>query len=50
MFQWFYQKMFQSMIGLLGLSTAIMFTAVIVWDVHERSIPPAFTSIWRVGA
>jgi branched-chain amino acid transport system permease protein len=48
-FQWFYQKMFQSMIGLLGLSTAITFTAVIIWDVHERSIPPAFAAVWQVG-
>jgi len=48
-FQWFYQKMFQSMIGLLGLSIAITFAAVIIWDVHERSIPPAFAAVWQVG-
>ena len=48
-FRWFYQKMFQSMIGLLGLSLAMTYTAVIIWDVHERAIPPAFTSLIEVG-
>ena len=48
-FRWFYQKMFQSLIGLLGLSLTIKYTSVLIWDVHERSIPPAFTSIIRLG-
>ncbi len=48
-FRWFYQKMFQSMIGLLGLSIALTYSAVLIWDVHARSIPPAFTAILRVG-
>lgn len=48
-FRWFYQKMFQSMIGLLGLNMALMFSAVIIWDVYERSIPPAMGGILQVG-
>lgn len=48
-FRWFYQKMFQSMIGLLGLNMALVFGSVIIWDTYERSIPPAFTGILRVG-
>lgn len=40
-FRWFYHKMFQSMIGLMGLNMAIVFTSVMVWDVNERSIPAA---------
>lgn len=41
-FRWFYQKMFQSMIGLLGLSMVLMFTGLLVWDAYERNIPRAF--------
>jgi branched-chain amino acid transport system permease protein len=48
-FRWFYQKMFQSMIGLLGLNMALMFSSVIIWDVYERSIPPAFSGVLRLG-
>ena len=48
-FRWFYQKMFQSMIGLLGLNMAIVFTGVIVFDVYERSIPPVFSGVVRLG-
>jgi branched-chain amino acid transport system permease protein len=48
-FRWFYQKMLQSMIGLLGLNLAIEFSAVLVWDVYQRSIPPAFPGVVRVG-
>jgi branched-chain amino acid transport system permease protein len=48
-FQWFYQKMFQSMIGLLGLNMALVFSSVIIWDVYERSIPPALGGILQVG-
>jgi branched-chain amino acid transport system permease protein len=48
-FRWFYQKMFQSMIGLLGLNMAIVFTAVIIFDVYERSIPPVFSGVVRFG-
>jgi branched-chain amino acid transport system permease protein len=48
-FRWFYQKMFQSMIGLLGLNIAIVFTCVILFDVHERSIPPAIDGVLQFG-
>lgn len=48
-FRWFYQKMFQSMIGLLGLNIAIVFTCVLLFDVHERSIPPAIDGILQFG-
>lgn len=44
-FRWFYHKMFQSMIGLMGLNMAIVFTSVMVWDVNERSIPAAASSV-----
>lgn len=47
-FRWFYQKMFQSMIGLMGLSMAMMYLGVIVWDAYERNIPPAFTDIFLI--
>lgn len=48
-FRWFYQKMFQSMIGLLGLNTALVFSGVIIWDIYERSIPPAFNEVLKLG-
>lgn len=48
-FRWFYQKMFQSMIGLLGLNMMLMFGAVLVWDVYERNIPAAFTGVLFLG-
>jgi branched-chain amino acid transport system permease protein len=47
-FRWFYQKMFQSMIGLMGLNMAIVFTSVMVWDVNERSIPAAAAGVLEV--
>ena len=48
-FRWFYQKMFQSMIGLLGLNMMLMFGAVLIWDVYERNIPPISNEILVVG-
>lgn len=48
-FRWFYQKMFQSMIGLLGLNIALVFGCVILFDVHERSIPPAIEGVLQFG-
>lgn len=48
-FRWFYQKMLQSMIGLLGLNLAIVFSAVLIWDVYQRSIPPAFAGVIQLG-
>jgi branched-chain amino acid transport system permease protein len=41
--------MFQSMIGLLGLNIAIVFTCVILFDVYERSIPPAMDGVLQFG-
>jgi len=48
-YRWFYQKMFQSMIGLMGLNMAIVFTSVMIWDVNERTIPAAASGILTVG-
>jgi len=48
-FRWFYQKMFQSMIGLLGLNMALVFGSVIIWDTYERAIPPAFNGMLQLG-
>jgi branched-chain amino acid transport system permease protein len=48
-FRWFYQRMFESMIGLLGLSMMLMFGGVLVWDVYERNIPAAFDGVWVLG-
>ncbi|PVE22181.1 branched-chain amino acid ABC transporter permease [Microvirga sp. KLBC 81] len=46
-FRWFYQKMFQSMIGLLGLSIVMIYSALLTWDAFERNIPAAFDGILR---
>ena len=48
-YRWFYQKMFQSMIGLMGLNMAIVFTSVMIWDVNERTIPAAAAGILSIG-
>jgi branched-chain amino acid transport system permease protein len=48
-FRWFYQKMFQSMIGLLGLSMVMIYSALLTWDAFERNIPAAFDGIIRVA-
>jgi branched-chain amino acid transport system permease protein len=48
-FRWFYQRMFESMIGLLGLNMMLMYGAVLVWDVYERNIPAAFTDVLIIG-
>jgi len=48
-FQWFYQRMFQSMIGLMGLSMVLMFSSLLVWDAYERNVPSPFSSIIEVG-
>jgi branched-chain amino acid transport system permease protein len=48
-FRWFYHKMFQSMIALLGLNMAIVYTSVMVWDVNERSIPAVANGILELG-
>ncbi|WP_250477869.1 MULTISPECIES: branched-chain amino acid ABC transporter permease [unclassified Caballeronia] len=48
-YRFFYQRMFQSMIGLLGLDMAIMYTAVIVWNAEERSVPPSTDALLQIG-
>ncbi len=48
-FRWFYQKMFQSMIGLLGLNMMLMFGAVLLWDVYERNIPAISNEVLLLG-
>lgn len=44
-FRWFYHKMFQSMIALLGLNMAIVYTSVMFFDVNERSIPAVASGV-----
>jgi branched-chain amino acid transport system permease protein len=48
-FRWFYQRMFESMIGLLGLNMMMMFGAVLIWDVHERNIPSTSGEVLMIG-
>jgi branched-chain amino acid transport system permease protein len=48
-FRWFYQRMFESMIGLLGLNMMMMFGAVLIWDVYERNLPGVFTGAFILG-
>jgi branched-chain amino acid transport system permease protein len=48
-FRWFYQRMFESMIGLLGLNLALIYSAVLLFDVYQRSIPPAFSGVLEIG-
>jgi len=48
-FRLFYQKMFQSMIALLGLDMAITFTALLVWNPYERSVPTPLDGVLSVS-
>jgi len=48
-FRWFYQRMFESMIGLLGLNMMLMFGGVLIWDVYDRNIPAEFTDVLVLG-
>ena len=48
-FRLFYQKMFQSMIALLGLDMAISFTAQMIWGPYERAVPSPFDGILQLG-
>jgi branched-chain amino acid transport system permease protein len=45
----FYQRMFQSMIGLLGLNMVMVQVSILVWTPNERSIPLALDGIVRFG-
>lgn len=49
-FRRFYQKMLQSMIGLLGLDLILVYGSALIWDVQERSIPPALEGMVNVGS
>lgn len=49
-YRWFYQKMFQSMIGLLGLDIAMVYGSVLIWDVSERSIPSVLDTMVPIGS
>jgi branched-chain amino acid transport system permease protein len=46
----FYLQEMQAMIATLGISMALTYGSVIVFDSHERSIPPAFTEIYTFGS
>jgi len=48
-FRWFYGRMFQSMIGLLGLEMVLVFSAVLIWDTHERSVRSPIDSVIEFG-
>ena len=48
-FRLFYQKMFQSMIALLGLDMAISFTALMIWNPYERSVPTPLDGVLQAG-
>ncbi len=48
-FRWFYEKMFQSMIGLLGLNMVLIYSSLLIWDAFERNVPAAFDGILRFG-
>ncbi len=48
-FRLFYQKMFQSMIALLGLDMAITFTALLLWNPYERSVPTPLGGVLQWG-
>lgn len=46
----FYQQEMQGMIATLGISMALTYGSVILFDSHERSIPPAFTDVYTFGS
>jgi branched-chain amino acid transport system permease protein len=48
-FRWFYQRMFESMIGLLGLNMMLIYGGVLIWDTYERNIPAASQEVLMMG-
>ena len=48
-FRWFYQRMFESMIGLLGLNMILIYGGVLVWDTYERNIPAVSQEVLMMG-
>lgn len=48
-FRWFYQRMFESMIGLLGLNMMLIYGGVLLWDTYERNIPAVSQEVFMMG-
>lgn len=48
-FRWFYQRMFESMIGLLGLNMMLIYGGVLLWDTYERNIPAVSQEVLMMG-
>jgi branched-chain amino acid transport system permease protein len=48
-FRWFYQRMFESMIGLLGLNMMLIYGGVLLWDTYERNIPAVSQDVFMMG-
>src|SRR5262245_63583456 len=48
-FRWFYQRMFESMIGLLGLNMMLIYGGVLLWDTYERNIPATSQDVLTLG-
>jgi len=48
-FRWFYQRMFESMIGLLGLNMMLIYGGVLLWDTYERNIPAVSQDVLMMG-
>lgn len=48
-FRWFYQRMFESMIGLLGLNMMLIYGGVLIWDTYERNIPAVSQEVFMAG-
>jgi branched-chain amino acid transport system permease protein len=49
-YQRFYQKEMQGMIATLGVSIALTYAVVIVFDTHEQVVPPYFSAIFVIGS
>jgi branched-chain amino acid transport system permease protein len=48
-FRPFYQRELPSMIASLGVSIALIEGAVLLWGVHQRAIPAAFSTVFSFG-
>ena len=48
-YQRFYQKEMQGMIATLGVSIALTYAVVVIFDTHEQVIPPYFSDIFVIG-
>lgn len=45
----FYQREMPGMIASLGLSIALIYGGVVLWGTHQRSIPSAFSGVYKMG-